>query len=465
MEQSIIKDIRRLYFKSIVWTIIMSIFTIIISILIIFVTIERTANHSEKLVHKQSSKMLDHPSEYMRSSKFNEMKWNLKKNDIILNKFSPNGEFIDGSEKFSSLFRGVNVVDKFNNTHFYKGYYHLIQPIVIENQIKGLWVYSYQIKSRHSVSRYIMFGLIIIPLISPIIYFIIFSRTFINKLYYSVKAPLEELLNASNMIKNKNLEFNLSYNSNNEIGELTQSFRQMQGELKKSLYKNWQHDSEWAVMMSSLSHDLKTPVTLITLSTEMLNNMSNLTPNQQLQIDIINRNILKVNNILESMGQASNIKDPTLIYDVRSIDELIKDVENDFIHLIEKKNIQYEHDLKIDSHVEIPYFKVNRILENLFANSIQYTPENGEIHFFVKEKGNYIYFAIEDSGVGIEKEHRDLVFSKHFREDRSRSNSLGNAGLGLFITKKLVDELNGNIEVVDPLVLSGARIEFNIPYK
>src|SRR5699024_3419311 len=165
MEQSIIKDIRRLYFKSIVWTIIMSIFTIIISILIIFVTIERTANHSEKLVHKQSSKMLDHPSEYMRSSKFNEMKWNLKKNDIILNKFSPNGEFIDGSEKFSSLFRGVNVVDKFNNTHFYKGYYHLIQPIVIENQIKGLWVYSYQIKSRHSVSRYIMFGLIIIPLI------------------------------------------------------------------------------------------------------------------------------------------------------------------------------------------------------------------------------------------------------------------------------------------------------------
>lgn len=443
----------------------MSVLTIIISILVIFATIERTANHNEKLVHKQSKNMTDHPSEYIKSSKFNEMKKNLKKNDIILNKFSPNGEFIDGSEKFSGLFQEVNVVDTFNDTRFYKDYYHFVQPIVIENQIKELWVYSYQIKSQHSVSRYIIFGLIIISLLSPIIYFIIFSRSFINKLYYSIKDPLEELLNASNMIKDKNLEFSLSYNSNNEIGELTQSFRQMQGELKKSLYKNWQHDSEWAVMMSSLSHDLKTPATLIALSTEMLNNADDLSTNQQLQIDIINRNILKVNNILESMGQASNIKDPTLTYDIASIGELIKDVENDFIPLMEKKNIQYEHDLKIDIHVEIPYLKVNRILENLFANAIQYTSENGKIHFFVKKKGNYIHFAIEDSGVGIEKAHRDLVFSKHFRGDRSRSNSLGNAGLGLFITKKLVEELYGNIEVVDPLVLSGTRIEFKIPYK
>ena len=46
----------------------------------------------------------------------------------------------------------------------------------------------------------------------------------------------------------------------------------MQGELKKSLYKNWKKDSEWAVMMSSLSHDLKTPITLIGFGSESLTN-------------------------------------------------------------------------------------------------------------------------------------------------------------------------------------------------
>lgn len=462
MEQSIIKDIRRLYTKSILWTIIMTVITVIISLLVIFGTIERPANYNEKLIQKQSEIMKNHPSKYMKPSEFNKMKRYLEKNDVILNKYSPSGKLIDGSE-FSGLFQGKNVIDMFNQIHFYKGYYHLVQPVVINHQIKEIWVYSYQIKSRNTVSRYIIFVFTALSFVSPIVYFILFSRYFINKLYRSIKEPLEELLNASNMIRTKDLEFSLSYNSNNEIGQLTQSFGQMQRELKKSLYENWRKDSEWAVMMSSLSHDLKTPATLIALSTEILNEVDELTPNQQSQVDIINRNITKVNNILKSMGHASNVKDPTLIDNVMSINELIQGLESDIIPLIEKKNIQYKHDLRINQDLRIPYLKVNRILENLFANAIQYTPENGEIRFFIEEKNNHIHFAVEDSGSGIKRENRDLVFSKHFREDKSRSNSLGNAGLGLFIVKNLVEELNGNIEIVDPLVLSGTRIEFDIP--
>lgn len=441
----------------------MTVITFIISLIIILVMIEKPANYNEKIAHEQNEIMKRNLSKYMKSSEFNNMQEYLKNNDVTLNKYNPDGKIIDGSTNFSGLFDENNTIDMFNGTHFYKGYYHLVQPVVINNQVKELWVYSYQIKNRFAISGYIVFVFIALPLISPIIYLILFSRFFINKLYRSIKYPLDELLNAANMIKNKNLDFDLSYDINNEIGRLTQSFRQMQMELKKSLYKNWKHDSEWAVTMSSLSHDLKTPATLIALSTEMLNEME-LAPNQESQVDIINRNITKMNNILKNMGQASNIKYPTQVHDVIPIDELIESLESDIIPLMEKKNIQYEHNLRINKNLKIPYLKINRILENLFANAIQYTPENGKVHFSVEEKNNLIHFSIEDSGSGIKKENRDLVFSKHFREDKSRSNSLGNAGLGLFITKTLVEELDGNIEIVDPTVLTGARIEFSVPY-
>lgn len=441
----------------------MTIITFIISLIVILITIEKPANYNEKIAHEQNEIMKHSPSKYMKSSEFNNMQEYLKNNDVTLNKYNPDGKIIDDNTNFSGLFDEKNTIDMFNSTHFYKDYYHLVQPVVINNQIKELWVYSYQIKNRSAISGYIVFVFIALPLISPIIYLILFSRFFINKLYRSIKYPLDELLNAANMIRNKNLDFDLSYDINNEIGQLTQSFRQMQMELKKSLYKNWKHDSEWAVTMSSLSHDLKTPATLIALSTELLNEME-LAPNQESQVDIINRNITKMNNILKNMGQASNIKYPTQVHDVIPIDELIEGLESDIIPLMEKKNIQYEHNLRINKNLEIPYLKINRILENLFANAIQYTPKNGKVHFLVEEKNNLIHFSIEDSGSGIKKENRDLVFSKHFREDKSRSNSLGNAGLGLFITKTLVEELDGYIEIVDPMVLTGARIEFSVPY-
>ncbi len=203
----------------------MTVITVIISLLVIFGTIERPANYNEKLIQKQSEIMKNHPSKYMKPSEFNKMKRYLEKNDVILNKYSPSGKLIDGSE-FSGLFQGKNVIDMFNQIHFYKGYYHLVQPVVINHQIKEIWVYSYQIKSRNTVPRYIIFGFTALSFVSPIVYFILFSRYFINKLYRSIKEPLEELLNASNMIRTKDLEFSLSYNSNNEIGQLTQSFGQ-----------------------------------------------------------------------------------------------------------------------------------------------------------------------------------------------------------------------------------------------
>src|SRR5699024_12291822 len=113
---------------------------------------------------------------------------------------------------------------------------------------------------------------------------------YINKLYKSIKHPIDELMKASYKISQKDLEFNLNYSSNNEIGKLTNSFRQMQKELKKSLYENWRKDSKWTVMMSSLSHNIKTPITLIELTSQTLANAPSQLAAQTNNVDIITHN-------------------------------------------------------------------------------------------------------------------------------------------------------------------------------
>src|SRR5699024_7745426 len=102
-----------------------------------------------------------------------------------------------------------------------------IEPINENGEITGVWVYSYKLKAgfTNEYYRYFWIGLTFMLFLSPIVYFILFSRYYINKLYKSIKHPIDELMRASDQIIQKDLEFHLNYHSKNEIGQLTQSFR------------------------------------------------------------------------------------------------------------------------------------------------------------------------------------------------------------------------------------------------
>jgi len=72
-------------------------------------------------------------------------------------------------------------------------------------------------------------------------------------------------------------------------------------------------------------------------------------------------------------------------------------------------------------------------------------------------------FDLENSGEGIKKENREKVFEKHYREDNSRQSSLGNSGLGLYITKQLIEAMDGTISITESEELEGIRIQIVLP--
>lgn len=99
---------------------------------------------------------------------------------------------------------------------------------------------------------------------------------------------------------------------------------------------------------------------------------------------------------------------------------------------------------------------LQRVLRNLLHNAIRYTPREGRIDVLVNRDGDRVLIDIDDSGPGIAPEHREHVFDRFYRIDRSRSREQGGTGLGLAIARSAAQRMQGSLEVGDS-PLGGAR--------
>src|SRR5699024_10364429 len=91
--------------------------------------------------------------------------------------------------------------------------------------------------------------------------------------------------------------------------------------------------------------------------------------------------------------------------------------------------------------------RINQILLNLIANSINYTGEGGKIDISIELTEYNVYISISDTGIGIPQESVPRVFERFYRVDKARSRNSGGTGLGLAIVKHLVDSHQGDIKV------------------
>jgi signal transduction histidine kinase len=126
------------------------------------------------------------------------------------------------------------------------------------------------------------------------------------------------------------------------------------------------------------------------------------------------------------------------------------------------KNIQIQQKLKSSGHVFADRVRLKQVLYNLLSNALKFTPENGTVEVSCYEYGGSICTSVRDTGIGISPENREMIF-KEFRqvEDGSASVREG-AGLGLAITKGLVEQQQGKIWVESEPGM-GSRFTFSLP--
>lgn len=247
-------------------------------------------------------------------------------------------------------------------------------------------------------------------------------------------------------------------NSADEIGKLAKSFNSM----KQQLDSTEKMRSEF---IASVSHDMRTPLTSIhgfvsgmmdgLVKPEDYNKYLTIIKEETIRLTRLTNDILHLAQI-----QSGNLK---LLKEKLKVKDILNFVLNSTRTIMEEKSISIS--VKCDNTLMVyaDGDKLRQILINIIDNAVKYTGQGGEICINVtsRPKHSVTEFRIRDTGIGISVEELPLIFEKFYRVDKSRSLP-GGTGLGLNITKSLIELHGGEIGVTSKLG-TGTEIIFELP--
>jgi two-component system osmolarity sensor histidine kinase EnvZ len=207
------------------------------------------------------------------------------------------------------------------------------------------------------------------------------------------------------------------------------------------------------LMLSGISHDLRTPITRMKIQLEML-------PASKEKAELI-RDVKDMEKMIENYLNFAKFQEEEKTKKVNIINLL----ENIIDKLtIKNRNIYFDKDKYRENYsnyeLEIRPNGMERALTNVLNNAIRYSKQN--INVILKQNKKEIIIIIDDDGEGIPKEKREQVFKPFARGEESRNQDTGGVGLGLTIVQQLILTHGGNIELLDS-PLSGLRVRITLP--
>lgn len=308
----------------------------------------------------------------------------------------------------------------------------LLQDKALNNETSKIKILKERVDNylyRYSLQTALLYALIILLIL------IFVSLFLILKAYWQRKRQQVILENQNHELeKQRDLEKKL----NEQLNEATKS--------KLTFFTN-------------VSHDLRTPLTLIADPVEQLVSADNLTPQQHTLIRIADKNvkILKrlINQILDFRKHENGKLD--LHLSEVNLSALCREWSDSFRTIARKRDIKLKTDIAegpISAAVDVEKFE--RIFFNLLSNAFKYTPDNGKIAVSLKEENGKIILRVADTGEGISREDLGHIFDRFFQVDRVRPKG---SGIGLSLTKAFVELHKGEISVESEV---GKGSEFNV---
>lgn len=185
------------------------------------------------------------------------------------------------------------------------------------------------------------------------------------------------------------------------------------------------------------THEINTPISIILMSVEMLQTQR-LSPDDRKKITRIKLASLQLSHIYRTLVAYNFPHSLPQHQDILRLDSLLQERLEFFAPFIAQKHLTLRSDLA-PSHLRANKEKIITLFDNLLSNAIKYNKPNGEIHISLREG----YFAIKDSGSGIDSKHRAMIFERFVRLD----NSLGGFGIGLSLVREICREYRIHIRV------------------
>ena len=208
--------------------------------------------------------------------------------------------------------------------------------------------------------------------------------------------------------------------------------------------------------LSSMSHEIRTPMNAIIGLDSIALSEPNLSAKTREQLEKIGGSAKHLLSLINDILDMSRIESGrmTLKNEEFSFREMLEQINTMINGQCQDKGLTY--DCRITGHVEDYYIgddmKLKQVIINILGNAVKFTPEGGTVSFVVEPISQFedkatIRFIMKDTGIGMDKAYLPKIFEAFSQEDANKANKYGSTGLGMAITKNIVEMMNGNIAV------------------
>lgn len=210
------------------------------------------------------------------------------------------------------------------------------------------------------------------------------------------------------------------------------------------------HEKAKEQFMANMSHELRTPLNSIIGFSGILKNKEPKYDHTDLsrQINVSAKSLLNLINDILDLSKIQNDQFEINPYKFNAYDEVSKNIEQ-FHGLLYDQSVRFTHKVGEDLKGIFvgDWSRISQIILNLMSNAIKFTSKNGHIGYEVDYSEGYLKIVISDDGIGMSKTTQDKVFKPFVQADGSITRQYGGTGLGLSITQKLVEIMNGSIQL------------------
>ncbi len=290
--------------------------------------------------------------------------------------------------------------------------------------------------------------------LAAIIFSVIIAVFITNKILtkyviQKIKEPLDLLVNGVKEVGTGNLDYSVNYVENDEFKTVFESFNEMTERLKKSVEQTKKNEESRKELMAGISHDIRSPLTSIKAYVEGL--LDGIAKTEEIRLNylrIIKKKAEDIEHLVSQIFIFSklDLDEYPIRTEIVELDKEIANIVKNCKDEYSKKGLEISAD-KLDKCVaEIDREQFLRVMFNIMDNSLKYkNKEVGNLCISLEKNENSCTMILADDGVGVPKESLNKIFDVFYRTDNARKNPSNGSGLGLAVTAKIIDRLNGSV--------------------
>lgn len=274
---------------------------------------------------------------------------------------------------------------------------------------------------------------------------------------------LTPMIEASKEIAKQNLDIEIGTSTIKEFNGVLNALEKMKIALSRSLRENWEEEAKRKNQISSLAHDLKTPVAIIQGNAELLKE-TKLSDEQRGYVDFIVRNSTRISAYAHALVQV-NQSSRTEELDIKRV--CVPALAEKIGALAREIAVAHGRPIEESVYVGNGYVaadlkQLERGVQNLLMNAVQYAPEASAVELLIRTRENFLEITVGDRGPGFSDEDLKRASEPFYRGDKSRHGST-HYGLGLYTAKTVAELHHGSLRLTNRSSGQGAMVTLMLP--